>query len=638
MCGITGYIDYENKIEDCNIRRMVDVMKHRGPDDQGTEIFKEFNFSIALGHARLSIIDLTPAGHQPMICGDYSIVYNGEVYNFQEIKKELCIRGHNFNSNSDTEVILHSYIEWGTKCVDRFMGMFAIAIYDKQRGCLFIARDRAGIKPLYYYKTGEKFAFASELKSLMVMPSFRRSINPESLSMYLQCGYVPNEFCIFENAYKLDAGCYLLYDIKKKRIKIKKYWDIEDFYMKPRLSLSYEDAKEELKRLCIQSAKAHLISDVPVGIFLSGGFDSTLVASIVSKELNIIPNTFTIGFYEGQNEAPDAEEAARILGTNHKTQYCTYKEAQDIIPKLPYYYDEPSSDISAIPTTMVSQIARKDVKVVLSSDGGDELFAGYNQYHMLVTSYDKINSIKGFLRYLYYSYKTKKRIPDNPFFSDTDILNNWYYIRHYFYNSKRRLPKDLVLGAFEYEKCATDYIFPPGKAYDARRTLGQVSAMSDKYEYNLVFNFHTLLKNWFLVKVDRATMSTSLEGREPLLDHRIMEFAAQLPWEYKYKDGVKKRIEKDIVYEYLPRDLMDKPKRGFAIPLYQWLKTDLRDYVMDTLNYNNVINAGLNPIHVENVLEWFMSDKLPLHFQIHGSSNMLWRIIQYVAWHNMWMK
>jgi len=305
MCGFCGYINYKRPVNGNVIKSMVEVINHRGPDDSGYYEDINDNYQLALGHARLSILDLSPLGHQPMHYNNLTIAYNGEVYNFKEIRNELSKLGHSFTSNSDTEVILHSFEEWGMKCVEKFIGMFAYVIYDKSEKKLYICRDRAGVKPFYYYYTGDVFVFGSELKSIMQYPGLKKEINNTALTSFFEFGYIPNDQCILTDAYKLEAN-WMIYDITNKSYTIKSYWDIQDYYNKPKLNITYEDAKSELLNICKSAFGYRMISDVPVGLALSGGYDSTLVASVLVKELGVNLNTFTIGFNEGNNEAPDS--------------------------------------------------------------------------------------------------------------------------------------------------------------------------------------------------------------------------------------------------------------------------------------------------------------------------------------------
>ncbi|NQV74416.1 MAG: asparagine synthase (glutamine-hydrolyzing), partial [Bacteroidetes bacterium] len=398
MCGISGFVDFKKQLDKESLKGMVHSTTHRGPDDSGCEFYSNQAEHIGLGHNRLAIIDLTAAGHQPMHFDDLSIVFNGEIYNFGEIKDELTKAGHSFKSHSDTEVILHAYKEWGNSCVDRFIGMFAFAIYDRGCSSIILFRDRAGVKPLYYYWNNDLFLFGSELKSFSKIGNFIKEIDFDAVNLFMDYGYVPAPFSIFKNCMKLYPGHILILDLSGKNYTISKYWDVADYYRLPKLKISYEEAKTKLESLLISAFNYRMISDVPVGVFLSGGFDSTAVAAILQKGRKEKIKTFTIGFQEGNNEAPYAKDIASYLGTDHTEYYCSIREAQDILPLLPYYYDEPFADSSAIPTILVSRIAKKEVTVSLSADGGDEIFAGYIYYRSFVKTADLLLKIPSILR------------------------------------------------------------------------------------------------------------------------------------------------------------------------------------------------------------------------------------------------
>jgi len=378
MCGICGYISKE-KYDDEVIVKMTKTLNHRGPDDEGTVSYTA-DEQVCLGHSRLSILDLTSAGHQPMTYKDLTIAYNGEVYNFQEIREELAALGHDFVSGTDTEVILHAFKQWGLRCVDKFVGMFAFAIYDKSAGKVYLCRDRAGVKPLFYYCADGIFIFGSELKALMAHPRFKKEIDLSSLASMFALLYIPLDKCIFKDANKLEAGCWLEYDIAKSTVNISKYWDISDFYALPKYDISYAEAKEELREIMKSAFNYRMVADVPVGVFLSGGYDSTLLAAILTKELGYKLDTFTIGFQHGKDEAPEALAISQYLGTNHTEHYMTDKDAEELVPQLPYYYDEPYNNPNSIAFMLVSRLAKQRVACSLSADGADEIFGGYDYY------------------------------------------------------------------------------------------------------------------------------------------------------------------------------------------------------------------------------------------------------------------
>lgn len=623
MCGICGFVNYKKKVEPHVIEEMAKAQRHRGPDDMGTYIQTDGDCQLALGHVRLSILDLSMQGHQPMSFLNLTIVFNGEIYNYKEIRAELIKKGHSFQSNCDTEVILHAFKEWGASCVDRFIGMFAFSIYDEEQQKLFVFRDRAGVKPLFYYHTDEVLVFASELKSFSKFPHFEKRINNDVLYAYMTLGYIPDTQCVFENAHKLQSGSYLVFDLKTRAVQINKYWDIQDYYNKPKLTLSYEEAQDSLIELFKSAFGYRLVSDVPVGLFLSGGYDSTLVASIITKEFGVKLNTFTIGFTVGNNEAPDAEQIAKHLGTNHTSYYCTPDDALSIIPDLSYYYDEPFADVSSIPTILVSKLAKDKVKVVLSADGGDEEFAGYGSYPLLDKHFNRLSEFPSFMgklipssKMLFHtgSYKFQKILDStNEFFRQKDLDYRSLLISKMFF-------PNLLVDVFDSEIVRDSFL----------KTFDNITIKHDTLEYAMLADYKIYMKDDVLVKVDRATMSMSIEGREPLIDHRISEIAAQLPLSYKFCNGVTKRILRDIVHRYVTKSTMDKPKRGFSVPIDTWLRTSLREYLMDNLSIDSLRHTNLNYNKISPLVKMFFDKKLEYDI-------IIWRILQYQAWHKRWM-
>ncbi|WP_050789259.1 asparagine synthase (glutamine-hydrolyzing) [Vibrio brasiliensis] len=376
MCGFVGLVDFSGGFRSDFLDSMANAINHRGPDDSGTYFSEKDSYHIGLAHKRLSIQDLSNNGHQPMVssCKDYIIVFNGEVYNFDGIKKELKLLNYHFKSNSDTEVILYSYMEWGDKCLEKFIGMFAICIYNKQDDSLFIARDRLGVKPLYYYLNEDVFLFSSELKSFHSHPNFRESktINTEALASFFQYGYINGPITIFDGAYKLEPGTFMIFDLSKGAFEVKTYWSIDDCFTQKKINLSESDLVDELESLLVDSYKLRTVSDVPYGVFLSGGYDSVSVASLLSKKTDTRIKTFTIGFDDRDyDESEQARELSQYLGTDHKQLILTEDDLLDILHELPEIFDEPFGDSSSIPTIAVSRLAAQDVKVVLSGDGGE---------------------------------------------------------------------------------------------------------------------------------------------------------------------------------------------------------------------------------------------------------------------------
>jgi len=629
MCGITGFIDFSKKLNKSTLENMVETLKHRGPENNGAILYQNEYANIGLGHTRLAIIDVSNDGHQPMEYKYFSIVFNGEIYNYKEIKSELILLGHEFISNSDTEVILHAFEEWETECVHKFIGMFAFVIYDKQINYIYAFRDRAGVKPFYYYKKNGLFMFASELKAFHKHPNFEKEIDIDALAAYFDYGYVPSPHCIFKDTHKLDPGHYLKLNLENNDFQIQQYWNSDTFYIKPKLSLSYEEAKSELHTLLKSAYNYRMIADVPVGVFLSGGYDSTSVAAILQASSNSKIKTFTIGFEEGNNEAPYAKENAAFLGTDHHEYYCTEKEAKNIIPDLPFYYDEPFGDSSAIPTTLVSQFAKKEVTVALSADGGDEVFCGYHSYPDTEEKMRKVNKIPNFLRPALKSTLSigAGLIPDSKHrlkhklvsFSEA-LSENDFEIAIDIFHKSRQLPKHIKTRFMNQKvKELKSPFFVKDKVY---RTI---------LEMLMAVDYKTYLPNDILIKVDRATMSVSLEGREPLLDHRILEFAAQLPLEFKYDGITTKRILKDITHEYIPKAMMDRPKTGFSLPISKWLREDLSYLIEENLSVKALALSGLFD-------EKYLTQQITLFKQgrFHYTP-FIWKLLMFQMWYKKWM-
>lgn len=616
MCGIAGYIGNE-LCQEIGMA-MVRQIRHRGPDHQEARVYEAQD--CVLAHARLSIIDLTDAANQPMEYSDLAIVFNGEVYNFQEIRKELEAKGHQFKLHSDTEVILHAYKEWGTNCVNRFIGMFSFAILDKGTGELLLFRDRAGVKPLYYYQNEKTFIFASELKEMYVHPQFHKQIDMEAVALYFKFGYVPAPYAIFQGVRKLMPGHYLKYNIKHRTFGIHQYWNVMDFYEKTKFKMSYSEAKEELRHILKSAFEYRMVSDVPVGVFLSGGYDSVGVTAMLQKDRTEKLKTFTIGFPVGNNEAPIAKEIAHYLGTEHTEYTCTYDDCKEILPNLSFYYDEPFSDNSAVPTILVSKLARRNVKVALSADAGDETFAGYNSYASLakVLKFMKpIQHVKsGFLSNVIgeankmvspYSFLREKI----EYFGKLLRYDNWYRVAVAFEG-----------GGSLMESLYSKMLRLP---YPIPRFLMDERKLGDAISVGTAIDYINYMPNDILVKVDRAAMSVSLEGREPLLDHRIIEFAAQLPTEFKFHEGIKKRIWRDIVHDYVPKEMMERPKTGFTMPINDWLKSDLRYLVEDCLNHS-LCEDIFNVDFIYKLKRDFFAGKLG------HEEKVVWRLIAFQLW------
>ena len=634
MCGIAGFIDFHKISNRSNIQSMIEPLDHRGPDGEGTSLLKSKNATIGFGHKRLSIIDLNQTGKQPMTLSHLHITYNGEIYNYQEIKNELLELGHRFNGKSDTEMILHAYSEWGIKAVERFIGMFAIALFDEKTQEVVFIRDRAGVKPLFYYQKNDLILFASELKSFHEHPKFEKKLDLNAVAAYMQYGNVPTPHCIFKNCTKIKPGYYLKINLKNKSQEEVQYWNVYDFYNKPKLNLSFPEAKIQTKELLKSAFNYRMIADVPVGVFLSGGYDSTTVTSLIQAQSTTKVKTFTIGVPDiGLNEAPYARDIAKHLGTEHTEINCTEQEAIEMIKDLPFFYDEPFADSSAIPTTLVSKVARKDVTVALSADGGDEIFGGYNRYDYMYRYGKTLNLIPGAIR------KSLAGAMNNIPSENIPVLKNKYNFHNRYERLKTFLEnpnkKEIMLSlSQQFNDEQMESIMK--SEFKNLPTMFQSKEMLEGFKsplsYMMAIDFQTYMLDDILQKVDRATMTNSLEGREPMLDHRILEFAAQLPDEYKYQDGVKKRILREITHDYIPKELLDRPKVGFAIPIAKWLKNELRDHVEEYLNEDRIEKQG--------IFNWPFIAKLKIDF-FGGRKEYdtkLWYFLMFQMWHERWME
>lgn len=633
MCGISGFIDFSQNTGIEILQKMNRMLAHRGPDGEGYAIYENKNATIGLGHRRLSIIDLSEGGSQPQTFGTFHITYNGEIYNYAEIKRELETKGHTFISHSDTEVILHAYEEWGPAALQQFIGMFAFVIYDETAQQLFACRDRAGVKPFFYYFKDGLFLFGSELKALLQHPMFTKEINTDAVAAFLQFGYVPTPNCIFNDTHKLKPGHYLMLDLQTKEIQTTRYWNVYDAYNKPVLNISLPDAINETEKLLTSAFQYRMVSDVPVGVFLSGGYDSTCVTAILQKNNTEKIKTFTIGVPDvGLNEAPFAKEIAAHLGTDHTEYYCTQREALDIVPQLPFFYDEPFADSSAIPTTLVSRIAREKVTVALSADAGDEIFAGYNRYDYMVKYGSSIKKVPGFMR------RGTAALMDMIPADKIPVLNK-KYLFHSRYEKVKSLLKEpsaknvlmsltRQMGGRDLTNLFIDEFKAMPSYFDSSDLVPErYSVLS----YMMAIDYQTYLLDDILQKVDRAGMSVSLEGREPFLDHRIIEWAAQLPLDFKYNKGNKKFILKEIVHKYIPATMMDRPKMGFGIPIANWLQNDLKPFVdlyfdEQFIDRQNIFNND----EIQKIKKSFYEGKIE-------RAEKIWYILMFQMWYDKWI-
>jgi asparagine synthase (glutamine-hydrolysing) len=583
MCGIAGFFSSKQLYSKLDLENMTGCLKHRGPDAEG---FYMDNL-VGLGHRRLSILDLSINGNQPMFSHSkrYVMVYNGEIYNYAEIANELkLLKGEsklNFISSSDSEVILEAFAHWGTDFVEKLNGMFAIAIYDTQEKELFLFRDRIGIKPLYYYLDNNDLVFSSELKSILTIPKIPRQLNKESIAQFFHLGFIPAPNSIYHSIYKLEAGSFI--KISEKGIDHQKYWSVKSCIQKDVID-NEKKAIVLLSDLTMSSVQYQLKSDVPFGVFLSGGIDSSLVTAQASNLSNVKVNTFSIGFDENRyNESDYAKAIAKYLGTNHHEFIVRYSDAINLIDDLFDVYSEPFADSSAIPTMLVSKLAKQYVTVTLSGEGGDELFFGYGSYKWA----NRLDNI--FLRTarqpiskLLHSFSNKYKRASKLFeFSSNQNLNSHIFSQEQYLFSSAEV-KNLL------EEPYKDYT----------SAIYSAAALSDKRklrpnEKQALFDIEYYLPDDLLTKVDRASMRFSLETRVPYLDHRIVEFALNLSPDLKYRKGVTKYLLKEILFQYVPESYFNRPKQGFAIPLEKWLKNELSFLIHDYLNEKVIQQFGI---------------------------------------------
>ncbi len=579
MCRITGIWTDENSE---NLSRRCEAMRDSlyrgGPDDAG--LFTDRSAGLAFGHRRLSIIDLTETGHQPMTAGRYTLCYNGETYNFRELRAELEQAGAHLKGSSDSEVVLQAFIHWGPECVTRLNGMFAFAIWDGPEQALYLFRDRMGVKPLYYFNHGGTFAFASELKALHTGLKDHLEIDQKALGEFFHYGYISAPRSIYRHVQKLEPGHWVKVRADHS-IEKHCYWNPDEFQIQPS-----SNPTDQLEELLVDSFQKRLIADVPVGVFLSGGIDSSLVTAILARHTDTPIKTFTIGFDEkNYDESGWARKIANHLGTEHTEQIVTPEHARKILPLWPEIYDEPFGDISGIPTTIVSRMTRGHVKVSLSADGGDELFCGYHRYWVMQRLQSRLGHLPTSM--IKCGGNLIDLIGADHVADMAQIIPNLRLpaIKDRFRKLQAVLQNWNGSAASSYP-FAVGYWLPheldalTGQYSDPRQPLSGHGLIESMMRWDM----QHYLPDDILTKVDRATMHCSLEGRDPFLDHRIVEFALQLPMEYKYRDGQMKFILKEILARYLPTELFDRPKQGFAVPIYDWLHDDLMHLVDQYLN------------------------------------------------------
>ena len=640
MCGIAGIMGQTTTELPSSVRDMVASIRYRGPDDFG--VWCDERVGIGLGHARLSILDLSPEGHQPMVSasGRFVISYNGEVYNFAELRSELRVVGQKFRGHSDTEVMLAVFEEWGIEiAVPRFVGMFAFALWDKQTRTLTLGRDRLGEKPLYYGWQGEAFLFGSELKALRAHPEFRAEVDRNALALLLRHNYIPAPYSIYQGISKLSPGCLLTVSLSQRNPRIVPFWSgkqaIEAGLTHP-FEGSESAAVSALEALLKDAVGQQMVADVPLGAFLSGGVDSSTVVALMQAQSSRPVKTFTVGFHEeGYDEAPHAKSVARHLGTEHTELYVMPKEAMSVIPRLPALYDEPFSDSSQIPTFLVSELARRHVTVSLSGDGGDELFGGYNRYFWATNIWRRVgwapqpmrSALAGALMAL------PPSAWNGVFMSLSRFLPvGWRYANPGDKLHKLaevlavRTPEEIYLDLVSHWKQPTEVVRgshePPTVLTDPARWAD----LPDFEQRMMYLDQMTYLPDDILTKVDRAAMGVSLETRVPFLDHRVVEFAWSLPLSMKIRHGQGKWLLRQVLYRHVPKELMERPKMGFGVPIDMWLRGPLKGWAEELLDEARLQREGyFNPRPIRRKWAEHLTGR-------RNWSYYLWDVLMFQAW------
>lgn len=643
MCAITGLLGHQT-VSSEHLSSMANVMLHRGPDDSGT--WHDNDKGIGLAHRRLAIVDLSPAGHQPMHSSSerYVIAFNGEIYNHSKLRTELekANLAPHWRGHSDTETLLATFEAWGIETtLQRCIGMFAIALWDKETQILTLARDRLGEKPLYYGWQSDTFLFGSELKALKAHPAFQAEINRDTLCLYMRHNYIPAPYSIYQGIHKLLPGTWLQVSRAQREPKIKTYWSGVDISRQGKANPftgSPEDAVNALENLLKDAIGQQMMADVPLGAFLSGGIDSSTVVALMQAQSSQPIKTFSIGFHEElYNEAAHAKAVAKHLGTDHTELYVTPDECMQVIPRLSTLYDEPFADSSQIPTFLVSQLARQHVTVSLSGDAGDELFAGYNRYQLTANTWTKLSRIPRPVRQ--WAAKAITSVSPTSWNRIASTLKSIIPAFGQWANMGDKLHKgagvmtsysaaDLYLGMVSGWQHPTDVII--GGKEPPTFLTGHLPDLShlNTIEHMMVLDLLTYLPDDILCKVDRAAMGVSLESRVPFLDHRVVEFAWQLPLEYKLREGQTKWVLRQVLYRHIPKELIERPKMGFGVPIDSWLRGPLSDWAEDLLDESHLRQDGyFNPAPIRQKWKEHLSGQR--NWQYH-----LWNILIFNQWLN----
>ena len=639
MCGIAGFWQTKRGTQPPLevLQHMGTALAHRGPDDSGC--FYDSATGVGLSFRRLSILDLSPAGHQPMdsASGRYTIIFNGEVYNCEEIRKELG-PGSKWCGHSDTEVMLEAFERWGVEAaVQRFVGMFAFALWDGRERQLFLVRDRLGIKPLYYGFADQDFVFASELKAFLEYPGFVARIDRGALALYMRLNYVPSPHCIYQGLYKLPPGHILVLN-SQGELKLHQYWSASEIArngLQSRLQAPDAEIVSQLEEELLRSVKLRMIADVPLGAFLSGGVDSSTVVALMQAQSSRPVKTFTIGFHEDDyNEAAQAKCVAMHLGTDHTELYVTSQEAMKVIPSLSTIYDEPFADPSQLPTYLVSKLARRSVTVSLSGDGGDELFGGYNRYFRTTAIWNSLKwaprPVRSMAARLMYS------VPP----AGIDRMYGWIQP---VIPARKRLPAmgDKVHKLAAFMECqdseamymrALSYWTPSDVVPDSpepetlRQSIRDSAWLPCIEERMMLADLVNYLPDDILTKVDRASMAVSLEARVPVIDHRVVEFAWRLPLQFKIRNGISKWALRQVLYKYVPSHMIERPKMGFGVPIDSWLRGPLQEWAEELLSNDSLERHGFFNVQL-------IRRKWREH--LSGANNwqyLLWGVLMFQDW------
>jgi asparagine synthase (glutamine-hydrolysing) len=622
VCGIAGFVnvtaaDGDTAADRSLLRAMCTVMRHRGPDDEGAYVEP----GAGLGMRRLSIIDLS-TGHQPIHNEDRSVwvVFNGEIYNYPSLRGELERDGHRFYTTSDTETIVHGYETWGEDVFSHLRGMFAIAIWDARTRTLLVGRDRPGIKPLYYTETGGRLYFGSEAKCLLAVPGVDRTLDPAALDHFLAYLYTPHDRAIFRQMRKLPPGHYL--KVRAGRVEMRRYWQLP---VAPSFTGSEEDALVELQSTLSTAVRSHMISDVPLGAFLSGGIDSSVVVALMARASDRPVKTFSIGFDEASHdELPHARRVAGHLGTEH-SELVVRPDALGILERLIWHFDEPFADASAIPTWYVSEMARRHVTVVLSGDGGDELFGGYERYlpHPRVVRFDR------------HAPRISRALAAATWWTLPHGTRGKNFLRHVARDPRGRYLDSVT---FYHADERRALLSPEARrmlaGWDSEEHFGAPFGRLEGLPFAaqmMAFDFETYLPGDCLTKVDRMSMAHSIESRVPLLDHLVVEFAASLPVSMKMRDGRLKHLLKELAFRLVPRELLDRPKRGFEVPLGAWFRGSLREAFCDILGSSAARQRGyFDHAFVERVLREHLTGR-------RDHALRLWQLLVFELWNRQYV-